>query len=439
MRSLVLASMVTIVAWSGLKAQKPVDLVITTLDNMPVVAPAQSTATLATSIKRRSNEGLLLRIACREPHDCRAASAALMVDPNVPISVNAAPGATERSASIQISANQLPSDRALPIRIRLDQKLLEPEFRTEIGRDPADELPLVGSHEFPCSDGFNPSTILRGRNDLKAFVTNSIGNVVSRPAQNVDADDRVVVITLGPAEDAGRIRIRRISDFGLPGQIDILGAGAPTEIIRQTTGLCAANYAILGDFAAGKGEVEIARVDDAGTAQVVSTFDFGVDHLYSGAFSFGPVITGLRDRDYAVSGDTLVFESRNYDNGGRYVLAYTHFVWGRRNLDSSGLDQLPQINPFIAIGTRDVFDNVMGGAAIDLFAGSVYLLVGGHGGRVNTLVTSDSVGVGNKWRSAASTLPIRKEWDWAWFGGLTVDLRAAVQLFTRILGTGTGR
>lgn len=408
-------------------------LVIARTGGVATVNAANAGQVLPEAIRGSADRPLQWSFTCRAGVDCGQVRVLLSVD-NADLATFSPQTSNATSARIEIQPSRLGDAARGVLTVTLAGVKLNPTVA--LTRAPVLPPPdqVSGVIPFRCDAGFQvESPYYRPKQNLGIFVVNRVGNVLRRPEQSVDANDRVLVYVLAPLDEAESIRIRRTSEFLLPGGTDILGAGAAVPGVDRESGtdLCGAAWSYLADFSPGRGEVEVAAIDEERKAQVLSSFDFAVNHLYTGAFSFGPVATWLKDPEFGLRSDSTIVEMEEGDApDGRYVLAYTHFFRGRRDLED---EQGGQLNPMLAITLEDVFDNVLAGVSWDLWDGSVYVLGGVHGGRVSRL--ANGLQVGDRLASGdPDEIPTTRHWQWSGFVGANVDLRVAAQMFGKVLG-----
>lgn len=286
----------------------------------------------------------------------------------------------------------------------------------------------------------DPDALYDARNNLAYFAITPVGNVLARPADVIDENDVVIVTVVGDETVVPRLAVSRASTFRTPGQISFLGQGLSLENIlkgeEEAPPLrCVERQFRISDFAAGKGEVKLELLDAEGKRAEVGRFDFGVHTLYSGAFSFGPIRTELRDPELGTvtrGGKEVVTVTEDGTARVLYVLSFTPFMWGRRELEEPG-PWYTHINPTIGIVPAEVQRNAILGLSVDVL-NSFYLQGGVHAGRVRRLDPRSGLHLGDEF-TGTGDVPIVREWDADWFVGLTVDLRAAVE-FLRIAATG---
>lgn len=265
--------------------------------------------------------------------------------------------------------------------------------------------------------------------DWARFVVTPVGNVVFRPGDEVDENDRVQVVVVGDARLVPRLKVTRQSAFRAPGSFAILGADQELPFELKSAAGCAATGVLLSDFQPGQGQVQIATINDDGSQTAIGGFDFGVHTLYAGAFSLGAIRTELRDPTFgvaAVGPDTVLTRTEDGTPRVLYVLSYTPFIWGQRDVQKP-VPFIEHVNPMVGVVLNDIADNALVGLSIDLM-NSLYLQVGAHAGRVTRLDPRGGVRLGDPFTQPASEIPTVTEWGVDWFIGASLDLRAAVQL-----------
>jgi hypothetical protein len=214
-----------------------------------------------------------------------------------------------------------------------------------------------------------------------------------------------------------------------------------TEHARREL-VCDTLTTVLTDFAPGKGEVEIAVINQDLTTQVVGGFEFNVHRLYDGAFSFGAVRSSLLNPSFSLTPDSLITIAEDGEATNHRVLLavfYTPFIWGRRDLEKPpDMFDYRSFNPSIGLVLNDVSENFLAGVSWDIHS-SLYVTVGAHLGRVRTLdpnaTASDGsrLQVGDRFSGAPESIPTVTNWDTDWFVSLALDLRAAVGLIRKVL------
>lgn len=272
--------------------------------------------------------------------------------------------------------------------------------------------------------------------DWARFVVTPVGNVIFRPGDEVDENDRVQVVVVGDARLVPRLKVTRQSAFRAPGSFAILGADQELPFELKSAAGCAATGVLLSDFQPGQGQVQIATINDDGSQTAIGGFDFGVHTLYAGAFSLGAIRTELKDPTFgvaAVGPDTVLTQTEDGTPRVLYVLSYTPFLWGQRDVQKP-VPFIEHVNPMVGVVLNDIADNALLGLSIDLM-NSLYLQVGAHAGRVTRLDPRGGVRLGDRFTQPASEIPTVTEWGVDWFIGASLDLRAAVQLL-RTAATG---
>ena len=277
--------------------------------------------------------------------------------------------------------------------------------------------------------------------DLAIFVVTPTGNVLRRPAPVIDENDSVRVTVVADERLIPLLGIRRKSELGTPGALHLLGEGANLNgflkqaLVTDTTApRCGTVTRTLYDFKEGKGEVEISAITgkegDEFAAQPIGTFEFAVNKLYTGAFSLGAMRTTLADPTYGLrpSGtNQVITRTENGDFRVKYLLMYTHFIWGRRDPEKPIRNPLRRVNPSMGVVIDDIPNNWVGALTADPVNG-IYLSYGIHYGRVTRLDPDAHLKPGDVFTGEASAIPTRHHWVGKPFVSITIDVRAAAEL-----------
>jgi hypothetical protein len=273
--------------------------------------------------------------------------------------------------------------------------------------------------------------------DSGTYVVTALGTVLSRPAMPVDEDDRIVLLIRTTKKQAPFLRVKRISATRVTGTISVAG-GENLHLDADDKTQCEVAV-VLSDFAPGKGEVEIenVRIDEDSIVKTTSLgrFDFAVNPLYTGAFSFGPVMSSLKDASFSIikkGSDSLVTQTRVGNDRLLYAVMYTPFVWGKRDLDKPAKELWHRLNPTLGMTLKDLLENAFVGVSVDLPFG-VYLTYGLHAGKVTELDPESGVVLGQTY--PGSSVPTRTRWETDRFFATTVDLRAALKLIKAVTTT----
>ena len=289
-----------------------------------------------------------------------------------------------------------------------------------------------------------------------SFVVTPLGNVISRPGDVIDENDAVAVTVVGAEQLLPRLTIRRSSDFRVSSGIRIVGSKirileAP-GLRRQAAGQpppCNQRTVLLHDFAPGRGEVEISvRTGDGDES--LGKFEFGVNALFTGAFSFGIVRSSLADPRFGLffnGTDSVITEaedpSRKEGTPSEeesllrrqrilYGMFYTPF-FGRRDIEKDKLI----FRPTIGFALNDISENVFVGGAFILH-GSFTFMVGVHWGKVTRLDEQSDLDVGSTFGGSSDEIPTVKRWRGDVFIGVSLDIRAAMQFFQVAFGAASG-
>ncbi len=397
--------------------------------------------------------GMSWTIACEAPVSCARMRPRLFQEGSAPgkvdtIDVQPDPDspATERGAKYVVYGDK-PSGR---LELMMDTTVVTSTvFRAAVVmEESADDVPGTISVDAVCRDHvpLRPESA-SDSTFVPHFVVDFLGNVYLRPEWPIDDRDRVRVTVIAKRDALAQLRISRHSAFRSVGTLNIMGSGidASKLIPHSERGAVqlGCRTVTLGDFASGKGEVEIAFIDAKGAAQVVGNFDFAVNPTYTGALSLGAIRTPLLDPDIglAFNGTDTVITVKSDGIQGEdkdahrilYTVAYTYYMWGRRDIEKPR-PFLQRINPMMGVVLNDIPNNFIAGATVDLFDG-VFLHAGAHAGKVRTLDPHSGLEIGDEYTGKETEVPIVRRWRTKFFVGVSVDLRAAVQLFTAAVGS----
>jgi len=267
--------------------------------------------------------------------------------------------------------------------------------------------------------------------NLAHFWTTPFGAVVGRPSESIDEDDSVLVTVRADARLAP-ILLRRTTAIREP-RLSIVGEGLQVpdlarhaKVIREAD--CRDYTMRLDDFAPGRGEIEISNW--SGDKKVtLGAFEFVVNRLYSGMFSLGAVSTPVQNRTFTLvskDGKAVIAAGEQGDRDLRYVVFYTPFMWGKRDLEKRSEPWYHRLNLTFGLGTKNVADNAFVGASFD-YKG-VVLTGGVHVARVTVLSEASGLEVGDAFAGAADKIPLAKDVQSDLFLGISIDLRAAIAL-----------
>lgn len=277
------------------------------------------------------------------------------------------------------------------------------------------------------------------------FVVRPDGGVVGRPSRTLNEGDDVTVAVWGDARLLGRTKVTRKSDIRIVRVSNILSGSVtlPKELTlnRQafTEAQCGVKEFPLGDFAPGRAQIEIT-VKGPANAQVTNTVDFNVNALYTGAFAIGATRTTVADPSFGKvfnGADTVVSATVEQGNRLLYVLTYTPFVWGQRDVTVAPRRPWERVNPLVGVVLNDIPDNGIAGVSIDLL-NRIYFTYGVHAARVTALDPSAKVAVGGSFANRGTTVPTVKRWTFKPFYGVSIDLQAGVDLLKTAFGSGGG-
>jgi hypothetical protein len=297
------------------------------------------------------------------------------------------------------------------------------------------EVEAVERREVACADAAGLKGAYDRRRNRAAFVVTTDGFVIDRPSQPVDENDIVDIHVVGNPDVLRTVKVERTSTIRGVGRVRFLGETEAGTIRRQALATdCGYASSPVTDFEPGEGVVTITST--ANGQRQTGRVSLRVNPLYNGAFSFGPVLSRLEDLSYGMLPDSTITETEVGEPHGEYLLTYTHFVWGPRDVEKSTIG-LENFNPMIGISLQKPLESVFLGGAFDLLHGDLFIVAGAHGGQVTRLNPDARLAAGDKLPARYTSVPTREEWRWEWFYGVTVDLRAAVKLFGSVLTGGT--
>ena len=348
------------------------------------------------------------------------------------------------------------ADRFLQLETPTNTLLLAPvgtSTSTTTPRPPPPEPTADGRTLFELSTRPCPATLEASPYDedanLARILVSPLGNRLSLPPKSIDENDVIQVIVVADSALLPRLKVRRTSAFRTTGGIRIVGqdvdlTGLRDSLRRQAAEElppCGSLTVDLADFAPGKGQIEIAA-QKADGEEVLGTVDVGVNPLYTGAFSLGVIRTKLLDPAFGLrfnGTDSIITVTEDnvqgIDSGDHrieYALLYTPFVWGRRDLEKDTPFGLNHLNPTIGLVLNDVADNFLAGVSADVL-GSIYFTAGAHAGRVRQLDSRSGLSVGSAFDGPRTAIPTVKQWRTEFFLGVSVDVRAAVQLLRLVV------
>jgi hypothetical protein len=294
------------------------------------------------------------------------------------------------------------------------------------------------------------------RMNAATFIVTPVGNVLRRPAPVIDETDSVTVTVLADERLLPLLKVYRKSAIRTVGAVRFIGEGTDlSKVFRPQSErsdstrplarpVCRTRSFVLRDFEHGKGEVEISaltgKTGDEDATEVVGGFDFNVNPLYSGAFSLGAMRTTLSAPEYGLTAEganKVVSLRENGDFRLKYVLMYTHFIWGKRDVEKLPRNPLHRLNPSMGVVIDDIPDNWVGAVTADPFEG-VYVSYGVHFGRVKRLDPESDLKVGDVFPGEEDDIPTRQRWIGKPFLSVTVDVRAAAELLRMALTGAAG-
>lgn len=279
-----------------------------------------------------------------------------------------------------------------------------------------------------------PETYLQDE-DVAHFVVTPGGSILQYPDQPVDEDDIVNVHVVGDRAIVENIEAARTSATRQTGTLSIAGEGQEIDFQAAEDRVldCVERTFTLGDFAAGEATVEMYTIVE-GTKTTLGSFRFNVNKLYHGILSFGPARTRTVDTDFQLvkQGDKNVIVPTAEGDDIVQAIYYTHYAWGRRDLEKKTSHWYHHINPTVGFSVADTTDHALAGVSIDL---GFFLINGGvHYGRVTTLSPTSGLEPGSPFTGTKEEIPRTDRWKSSGFIGVSVDLRAASALLKALGG-----
>ena len=272
------------------------------------------------------------------------------------------------------------------------------------------------------------------------------GTPISSPARPLVEGQSAEFYVIGETALINRVKVVRKSALRTVTVSNVLGAtvnaaGAAPDLNRQglpvTT--CGVFHAEFNDLAPGAAEVEIDVLGDDGTTELKNTFDFDVNALYTGAYTVGAIRTNVGSPAFAKvynGADTVVSTTADAGKRIQYIMTYTPFVWGARDVTRPPARWYEAIDPFVGVVLNDIPNNAIAGLSYSL--GSMLYVIGGvHAARVLTLDANAGAEMGKPFENRAASVPTVKSWKTGWFWGIAVDLQGAIGLLKTALSSTT--
>jgi hypothetical protein len=293
----------------------------------------------------------------------------------------------------------------------------------QVGAGSRGGIPATGVTQTCVPTTLSPSYLQK--QNIAHFVVTPGGSILQYPEQPVDENDLVTVHVFGPDNIVDHVEVARTSATRPTGALSVVGGGETLARFSAADIVCVERQFTLGDFAPGEATVEM-YTSDKGTKTTLGSFKFNVNKLYDGILNFGPVWTRqLADTSFklAPSGqDKIIVASEEKRQNITYVLGYTYYAWGKRDLEKQ-YDWRTHINPTLAFSINNMSDHALAGVTCDI--GQILITAGVHFAHVTRLNSASGLQPGSKFTSADTDIPTAKRWEHRPFLGVTVDLRAA--------------
>jgi hypothetical protein len=290
----------------------------------------------------------------------------------------------------------------------------------------------------PCPQPTPPKTAYDRKRDRASVIVSPNGSVLSSISKDFDENDTLEVVVYGDSRLLPLLKVARKSDFRVIGTPNILGRDSKLPTLNrqgEVEASCTTKSFLVGDFAAGKGEVEITA-DIDGAPVSLGRFELNVNAVYNGMFSLGGAWTPLVDQGFEVAmrgGDNVIVQTETGDRRLVYVFMYTPFIWERleRDVRKGPAKLWHRINPSVGFVVDDPLNNVVLGLTAD-FRSAVLFTAGMYVSHVRHL---EGVAVDDVFDGTTEELPTSRSWETDWFVAVSLDLRVATQLVQAVLGT----
>lgn len=255
------------------------------------------------------------------------------------------------------------------------------------------------------------------------------GRMLTRPPEHFDDNDvlELHVIADEGFEDVTAIRTSPIDRR----EFHILGEEQRSEIHEQALidRPCRDYTSTVSYFSAPTGEVQLQSGD-----QILLSFQFPVARRYWGMYSMGPVRSQLPHQSFKLvkQGDSNVIAN---DFAGKsdiqYALFITPFFGGKRDVEKP-LDMLSprRLNLSVGITLQHTADNLLIGGSY--YIGGILFTAGRQWARVTVLDPASGLAPGKAFTGTAAEIPTVKKLNSDWYVGATLDLRAALGIFSTI-------
>jgi hypothetical protein len=284
------------------------------------------------------------------------------------------------------------------------------------------------------------------KGDSAAFLVDRFGNVLSRPSQPIDENDRVTVHVITTEAASKFLRVQRTSAIRNVSVVNVLGGGeisvrSLTEIrtMISASGQCRIPFT-LADFAPGRGDVQIsmlyAQDDNTIKSVAMGNLDFTVQPLYIGAFSLGPIRSQMKRPQFGtvvVGPDTLATQVETDNPRLAYAMFFTPFILGgKRDLEKAPKNIFHRLSVSLGIPLKDIGQEALVGATIALPFG-FYLHGGKHFGVVTEIDPTSGIAIGQPVNGGV--VATRKATSSANYFGVTLDLKVMLKLIQTASGT----
>jgi hypothetical protein len=268
------------------------------------------------------------------------------------------------------------------------------------------------------------------------FVTPS-GRFLSPPPNVINEGDDITVDVFMPTELATRVVAKRTS-AARPEHVTNNYGQTESPFKETSKGIapipCQVVTFPLGQFAPGKGEIEIVAIGDA-TPQSLSGFNFNVNNLYTGTFALGGVWTTVASPEFhkIYTGKDTIISATN--GGGRALLVATYTRFRKERDLTQEASGWRRVSPVFGVGLSDAKTNLLYGVSIELVRG-VYAIGGWHTAKVDELDPASGASINGAFDNVGS-VPTTSYWTTKPFYGVQLDVFTAAALLRSIIGKAT--
>ncbi len=377
-----------------------------------------------------------LSFNCTAPVDCTKLSVTI-----AGTALTAEATATARTASYRIPLDKINENTATSLTVSITENNTKTDITT-VGLIRTKQVVTTTTSEPTDLDTMlkNPCTQYlldhKGQiastydeeNNLAVVYVYADGTFITDPPENFDDNDNLEVRVIADT-GLGRVSARRSSPI-VRRELHIVGEERRSEVTEHALveqRPCTEHKSVASFFGAPRGEVQLRT-----GSTVVGSFELPVNRRYWGIYSMGPIRTRLGHQSFKVvkKGDQNVIAR---DVAGKNDFAYALFVtpyWtGPRDIEKRlPAFDLRRLNPTVGITLQHTADNILVGGTYD--AGNVLIAIGWQGTRQTIIDPASGLKEGSVFTGTTAEIPTVKKLRSGLFVGVTLDLRAALGIFT---------